>query len=162
MKLNTIHKTLFLPISIQEGWKFFSSPRNLPLITPPTLGFEITSEVPESIYPGAIITYRVRPFLGIPVNWVTEITQMRKPYLFVDEQRSGPYRFWHHQHLFKEVQGGIEVEDLVHYALPFGSLGNMINKLLVAKELEKIFTFRRGCLTERFGSHRGSIIEVPA
>ncbi|MDH3258721.1 MAG: SRPBCC family protein [Deltaproteobacteria bacterium] len=152
MKLKTIHKTLFLPISIQEGWKFFSNPRNLTLITPPSLGLEITSEVPDSIYPGVIITYRVRPFLGISVNWITEITHMRKPFLFVDEQRFGPYKFWHHKHLFKEVDGGIVVEDLVHYALPFGPLGNAANRLMVSRELDKIFTFRRRYLTARFGS----------
>jgi ligand-binding SRPBCC domain-containing protein len=160
MKLETIHNTLFLPIPIQEGWKFFSNPRNLSLITPPSLGLKITSEVPDSIYPGVIITYLVRPMFGIPFTWVTEITHMRKPFLFVDEQRFGPYKFWHHKHLFKEVDGGIVVEDLVHYALPFGPLGNVANRLMVARELDKIFTFRRRYLTARFGSLREKGKEV--
>lgn len=152
MKLHTMHRTLLLPISISESWGFFSNPRNLSLITPPSLGLEITSDIPETIYPGAIISYRVRPAWGIPVTWVTEITHLRKPYLFVDEQRYGPYRFWHHKHLFKEVDGGTEVEDLVHYALPLGVLGNIMNGLMVRKELDKIFEFRRRYLTMKFGS----------
>jgi ligand-binding SRPBCC domain-containing protein len=152
MKLHTIHSTLMLPISVNEGWDFFSNPKNVSLITPPSLGLEITSDVPETIYPGAIITYRVRPILGIPVTWVTEITHLRKPYLFVDEQRYGPYKFWHHKHLFREVDGGIEVEDLVHYALPFGPLGQIANGVMIQKELDEIFAFRRRYLTMKFGS----------
>ncbi len=155
MKLNTIHRTLTLPISIHEAWAFFSNPRNLSLITPPSLGLEISSDIPDTIYPGIIITYRVRPVPGIPVTWVTEITHMRKPFLFVDEQRYGPYRFWHHKHLFSEADGGVEVEDLVHYALPFGPLGNVLNRFFIERKLDAIFDFRRRYLTMKFGSLPG-------
>jgi|GEM_PF-3457663 len=85
-----------LPISLSEAWRFFSAPRNLPRITPPSIGVEVTSDLPGEMYTDRIITYRVRPIPWISVGWVTEITHVREPSLFVDEQRFGPYRFWHH------------------------------------------------------------------
>lgn len=106
----------------------------------------------EEMYPGLIIRYRIRPFLGIPIEWVTEITHVVEPRLFVDEQRFGPYRFWHHQHLFRETAGGVEMVDLVHYALPFGPLGRVVNHLLTVAQLEGIFAYRRGVLERTFGT----------
>ena len=117
-----------LPISVPEAWSFFSDPRNLPRITPPSLGLEVTSDLPGKMYPGMIVTYRVRPIPGVPVDWVTEITHVREPSLFVDEQRFGPYRFWHHEHHFREVEGGVEMVDLVLYALPLGGIGRVFGR----------------------------------
>lgn len=154
MKLHTLSTEIFLPITIARGWEFFSNPANLALITPPELGLEVTSELPERVYPGMIVTYRVRPLFNIPLRWVTEITHVREPYLFVDEQRSGPYRFWHHKHFLREADGGIIVEDLVHYALPFGPLGNFMQPLVVRGQLDRIFDFREAYLKEHFGSGR--------
>lgn len=147
-RLSTVQR---LPISPVEAWAFFSDPRNLAEITPPSLGFTVTSELPERMYAGMIITYRVRPLLGIPVTWVTEITQVNQPYHFVDEQRFGPYRFWHHQHHFREVEGGVEARDLVHYALPLGRFTGAVRRWLVGPQLEKIFRYRRAVLEARFG-----------
>ncbi len=103
MRLERLQDLCRLPIALPVAWDFFSDPRNLERITPPWLGIEITSDLPPRMHPGMIVTYRVRPPPGIPVRWVTEITHVVEPTLFVDEQRYGPYRFWHHQHHFREV-----------------------------------------------------------
>lgn len=150
MKLHRLERVQTLPISPATAWEFFSDPRNLTRITPPDLGFAITSPVPERTYPGLVITYTVTPYFGIPVRWVTEITHAREPDFFVDEQRFGPYRFWHHQHLFREVDGGVEMRDIVHYILPYGCAGSLAAPL-VARRLADIFDFRRETLAARFG-----------
>lgn len=140
-----------LPISIDEAWDFFSRPDNLARITPANLGFEVTSPVPERMYAGMIVTYRVRPLFDIAIPWTTEITHVREPFFFVDEQRSGPYRFWHHQHLFEMIDGGIRMTDRVHYQVSFGLLGHWLMAALVRDRLDEIFRFRQNVLTEMFG-----------
>ena len=151
MKLYRLLRTQKLPLSVNEAWDFFSNPRNLALITPPSLGFKVTSDEPQKIYQGMIVTYTVMPFLNYPVQWVTEITHMEERRIFVDEQRFGPYKFWHHQHIFEEIEGGVEVTDLIHYALPYGPLGRIAHGLIVKHQLEHIFEFRRNYLEKRFG-----------
>ncbi len=103
------------------------------------------------MYAGQVISYTVRPLAGIPMTWVTEITHVNTPNYFVDEQRFGPYAFWHHQHFLKEVPGGVEMRDIVHYALPLGLLGRLANSLLVKNKLQKIFDFRHKKLESLFG-----------
>jgi ligand-binding SRPBCC domain-containing protein len=152
MKLERLHATCVLAGSLPEAWDFFSDPRNLERITPPALSMRITSGIPRQMHPGMLVTYTIRIFPGIPARWVTEITHVAKPRLFVDEQRFGPYRFWHHQHHFREVEGGTEVEDIVHYALPFGPAGRMFGGRFVRRQLTEIFSFRRRILEETFGS----------
>lgn len=149
MKLHRLDAVQRLPTSLDEAWAFFSDAGNLARITPESLRFEVTSPLPETVYPGLIITYRVRPLLGVPVRWVTEITHVREPFLFVDEQRFGPYRFWHHQHLFREIPGGVEATDIVHYTLPPGT--GFARGTLVAPRLQEIFDFRRQALVKAFG-----------
>lgn len=149
MKLYVLDRTQRLPIPLAQAWDFFSDASNLARITPPDMGFEVTSALPERMYAGMIVTYRVRPLMGIPVQWVTEITHVQEPFLFVDEQRFGPYRFWHHQHLFREVPGGVEMRDIVHYALPPG--GGAARRWLVTPRLEQIFAHRHKVLEEKFG-----------
>lgn len=153
MKLHLLEERQNLPVTIGEAWTFFSDPANLARITPPSLGFEVTSPPAERMYAGMIVTYRIRPFFGVRVSWVTEITHVDEPHLFVDEQRFGPYRFWHHQHLFREIEGGVEMRDLVHYALPPG--GGAARRLLVAPRLREIFGHRREVLERTFGPWRG-------
>jgi len=152
LRLTRFHCVLRLPIGLSVAWDFFSDPRNLRRMTPPFLGIEITSEAPPRMYPGMIITYAIRPLPGITVHWVTEITHVREPNLFVDEQRFGPYRFWHHQHHFREVDGGIEISDLVHYSLPFGIIGRVIGGSYVRRQLAGIFSFRKTFLEKTFGT----------
>lgn len=150
MKLYRLHRTQKLPLSVNEAWDFFSNPRNLALITPPSLGFKVTSDVPPKMYQGMIVTYTVTPLLNYPVRWVTEITHVDEGRMFVDEQRFGPYKFWHHQHIFEETEGGVEMTDLIHYALPFGPLGRIAHSLIVKRQLDEIFDFRRKYLEEKF------------
>ncbi|HEX2188242.1 MAG TPA: SRPBCC family protein [Longimicrobiaceae bacterium] len=150
MKLHRLQATQRLPISLAEAWDFFSDAANLARITPPWLGFTVTSELPRRMHPGMIAAYTVRPFPGARVSWVTEITHVVEPYLFVDEQRFGPYRFWHHQHHFAEAPGGVEVRDLVHYALPLGPVSAPVRRWMVAPRLREIFEFRRQTLEATF------------
>ena len=148
--LQSLFRQQDLPISLEEAWAFFSRPDNLAKITPDDLGFEVTSRLPEQMYAGMVVSYRVRPLTGVAVPWVTEITHVREPFFFVDEQRSGPYRFWHHQHLFDRIDGGVRMTDLVHYQLPFGWPGHLLAGSLVANRLAHIFNFRTRVLAEQF------------
>lgn len=150
-----MHKLIFnqqLPISITACWEFFSSPHNLALLTPPHLGFVSDPGSRQEMYPGQIIIHRIRPFVwGPAVTWVTEIAQVDRPHYFVDEQRIGPYRFWHHEHRFIEMAGGCQVIDLLHYQLPLGVVGRFINRCKVARDLQEIFGYRRAKLRDIFG-----------
>lgn len=150
MKPYTLYRRQFLPISIGTAWKFYSSPHNLAQITPKWLDFRITNHVTDKIYPGLIISYRIRTLLRIPTTWVSEITHVDKPLSFVDEMRIGPYRFWHHQHLFIEKAGGVDVEDIVHYALKFGLVGQILHKVAIRAKLKEIFDYRQMSLEKIF------------
>jgi len=150
-----------VPIARDEAWAFFSDPRNLARITPPGMGFRLVDAPPDQVYPGLILRYRVRPLAGVPVTWVTEITHVRDREYFVDEQRIGPYRLWHHQHHLVDVPGGVELRDVVHYALPFGPLGGLLNRFVVAPRVRAIFAYRRAVLAGLFGG-RAPVTEHPA
>ena len=153
--MHTLHRSQKLPLTLLQAWDFLSTPANLKIITPAYMGFEMTSlHHGNSMYAGQIITYVVRPIVGIPLDWCTEITHVQKPDYFVDEQRFGPYSFWHHQHKLKEIERGVLMEDIVHYKLPLGFLGRWANMLLVQNQLEEIFEFRRKKLIELFGEYQ--------
>lgn len=149
--IHKLEQSQFLPISISEAWEFFSTPRNLDEITPDDLGFRIVYQPGEKMYEGQIIEYQVMvaPFIWLP--WVTEIKFVKEGHSFIDEQRFGPYKFWHHIHTFEEVEGGVLIKDLVHYALPFWPFGELGHGLFVKPKLEKIFGFRQKILEDRFG-----------
>lgn len=152
MAVHTIKTIQKLPVPLAEAWDFFSHPKNLALLTPPYLNLRFTNELyGEEMYPGQIITYRVKPLLGIPLFWMTEITHVEHHRYFVDEQRTGPYSIWHHQHHFREIEGGVEMTDIVHYKNPLGVLGTIANELFVKKQLEGIFSFRYKRAEELFG-----------
>lgn len=152
-KLYVLKTILKIPSSIETVWNFFSNPQNLKLLTPPSLNLVVAGKVyVENIYPGQLISYTVRPLFNFPVKWITEITHVENQVMFVDEQRKGPYRLWHHEHHFKAIDGGTEMTDLVHYMLPFGFLGNMAHPLLVKNKLNEIFSFRFQKIEERFGA----------
>jgi ligand-binding SRPBCC domain-containing protein len=116
------------------------------------MGFEVISPLPDRMHQGLLATYRVRPFLGVPVVWVSEITVVQEPHRFVDEQRRGPYRMWRHEHRFREIAGGVAIEDDVDYELSFGLLGDLVNVVGVRRQLHRIFAYRRATLARMFGS----------
>ncbi|WP_224981571.1 SRPBCC family protein [Geomonas agri] len=153
MKMYLLKQEQLLPMSLQQAWEFFVHPGNLPRITPPDLGFKITGALPEKMHAGMIVTYTVTPFLGLAVNWVTEITHLQEPHFFVDEQRFGPYRMWHHQHIFTETPQGTLMTDLVHYVLPLGILGRVAAPL-VTRRVRAIFEYRREALARELGFGR--------
>lgn len=137
--------------TLSEVWDFISSPHNLKRITPPEMGFHVrTPDLPQKMYAGMLISYTVRPLWGIPVNWLTEITQVVPQHYFVDEQRIGPYALWHHQHILEAVDGGVLMKDIVSYSPPLGPLGSIANALGIRKKLEQIFDYRTTALNEIF------------
>jgi ligand-binding SRPBCC domain-containing protein len=147
----TLKVTQYLPMNRQEAWDFLSNPTNLQRITPEHMGFHITSaDDGKSMYPGQIITYKVAPFNGVTMNWVTEITHVEEGRYFVDEQRFGPYSFWHHKHFIEEKDGGVEMTDQVSYKVPFGFLGRMMHGLVIKGKLYEIFQYRYDTLEEMF------------
>ena len=151
MKLHRLETEQWLPLGIQEAWDFFSMPENLDRITPPDMSFEILTGAGERTFAGQIISYKIRPLLNIPMRWVTEITQSENGKYFVDEQRFGPYKFWHHLHEFEKTENGTLIKDKVNYSLPFGLFGNIAHSIYVKKKLAEIFGYRKRILTEKFG-----------
>jgi ligand-binding SRPBCC domain-containing protein len=148
-KVYTIKTVQKIPISLAEAWDFFSKPSNLAAITPDNLGFNIISKYHgERMYPGQIIEYTVKPVLGIPLYWMTEITHVEDHKYFVDEQRYGPYSMWHHQHHFKEIEGGVEMTDIV---LPLWILGDIAHALFVKAQLTHIFDYRFIAVDKKYG-----------
>ena len=154
MKIFKLKYSQKLPISLNEAWDFLSSPNNLELITPKSMDFNITDWDIKKAYPGQIIQYTVKPILGIKINWVTEITHIRAKEYFVDEQRFGPYTFWHHKHFIKEIEGGVIMEDVIHYKPPFGLIGVLLNFLFINSKLNSIFKHRELELIKTFGNFK--------
>lgn len=147
--LKTVQK---IPVSLEKAWEFFSNPANLQTITPANMGFKVISQHHgDTMYAGQIIEYTVKPVLGIPMYWMTEITQVKDGQYFIDEQRFGPYKLWHHQHHFKTIPGGVEMTDIVHYRIPLGILGRLAHTLFVRKKLKTIFDYRYQKVEELFG-----------
>lgn len=147
-----LHTTQKIPGTIAQVWEFISSPANLKKITPDYMGFNITSKLlSEKMYPGMIISYKVSPVFGIKMTWVTEITQVRENEYFVDEQRVGPYSMWHHEHKIEPIDGGVLMTDIVSYKPPFGMLGSLANLILIKKQLNEIFNFRKQAMEKIFG-----------
>jgi ligand-binding SRPBCC domain-containing protein len=142
-----------IPVSLEEAWDFFSSPLNLKKITPQEMNFVVTSDYNEDtkMYPGMIITYKITPIFGIKMNWMTEVTHVKEGEYFIDEQRFGPYALWHHQHHFKAIEGGVKMTDILNYAIPYGIIGQLSNKVLVGKQIKKIFNYRERAIIELFG-----------
>jgi ligand-binding SRPBCC domain-containing protein len=151
MAFYQLHKTQLVNGSIEDVWDFISSPGNLKRITPDYMGFEINSkDMPGKMYPGLIISYTVKPLLGIKMIWVTEITHVEDMKYFVDEQRVGPYSMWHHEHFIEPAGDGVLMTDIVSYSPPFGFLGALANRIFIGKQLESIFRYRENKLKELF------------
>jgi len=160
-KVYSLQATQRIPVNIQTAWDFFSKPANLNAITPKNLGFKIISSFHgEEMYAGQVMAYTVKPLLGIPLYWMTEITHVKDKIYFVDEQRFGPYSLWHHQHHFKQLNNGVEMTDIVHYKIPFWFLGDIANSALVKNQLKKIFAFRYKAVEEKFGKWNNDIMQI--
>jgi ligand-binding SRPBCC domain-containing protein len=145
-------KEQVIPSTIEEVWEFISSPLNLKEITPPDMGFDITSDgLPQKMHEGLIISYRLSPLKGIHTTWVTEITHIEAPHFFVDEQRVGPFTLWHHQHRITPHPNGVLMSDIVSYQPPLGPLGAIANAFFIRARLTRIFDYRRKVLEKRFG-----------
>jgi ligand-binding SRPBCC domain-containing protein len=148
--IKKIMQTQILPIPIEQAWAFFATPKNLNEVTPKEMTFEITSELPDEMYEGLIITYRIKPMLNIPMNWCTEITHIKQLQFFVDEQRQGPYKMWHHEHHFKSIREGTLMTDILHYDIGKSIFGAIAGALFVHKKVNEIFKFRAKALDKLF------------
>lgn len=143
----------FVPASLHDVWAFFSRPENLDRITPPDMKFEILTDLAGvPMYQGMLIRYRVSPFPLFSMNWLTEITAVVEGDYFIDEQRDGPYRLWHHEHRFAVEGDGVIMTDRLHYSLPFGPIGKVVNSLVVGKRIDDIFTHRKQVIAQLFPS----------
>ncbi|MES2800564.1 MAG: SRPBCC family protein [Bacteroidota bacterium] len=141
----------WLPMNMVDAWTFFSSPENLAKITPPSMDFKMTSKAESSIYDGMIIDYKVKPLMGIAVKWRTEIDKVVFQKQFMDRQLKGPYKVWEHTHTFTESDGGVLMNDVINYQLPFGFIGRIAHGLFVKRKLESIFNYRKETLIKLFG-----------
>ena len=152
MSMHTLNRVTVLPVSIEEAWNFFTSPYNLKEITPAKMNFRILSDIKpgDKIFKGMIIDYKVSPLFSIPIKWTTKIVDAEEPNFFADEQLKGPYAYWRHEHHFREIPEGVEMKDVVKWRVPFGILGDIVNMLLVKKEVERIFDFRKKKLKALF------------
>jgi ligand-binding SRPBCC domain-containing protein len=152
MSIYVLKRTQRLPVPVAKAWDFFAHPKNLAAITPAYLELKFTNELfLDEAYPGQVLTYYVKPLLGIPLFWMTEITHVDRHRYFVDEQRQGPYAIWHHEHHFREIDGGVEMTDLIHYRLPFGVFGRL-GAGFVRGQLEQLFEYRREKIGALFGT----------
>ena len=153
MSYTQIIREQLVKTNIDDLWDFISSPKNLKKITHQNMGFIITSNNKDEImYPGMIISYKVTPILNIPLTWITEITQVKDKKFFVDEQRVGPYKMWHHEHIFKVQDNGVLMKDIITYIPPFGILGEVGNYLFINKRVNQIFDFRSKVLEEIYNT----------
>jgi ligand-binding SRPBCC domain-containing protein len=155
MAVRVLERQQLLRTGLQEAWEFFSTPRNLARITPPDMGFVIREPFDDRpAHTGQLITYSVKPLLGIPVTWVTRIEEVQAPYRFVDTQLRGPYKRWWHLHTFEETAEGVLMRDRVEYEMPFGALGEALHDLVVKPRLKRIFDHRWAVLDVLFAGRR--------
>lgn len=141
MKVYSLTRSQIIKKPLREVFDFFKQPENLSEITPKSLGFKILTPLPLKMREGMIIDYTVKPMI-VRIHWRTMITTYEPPYKFIDEQMLGPYTFWHHTHIFEEVDGGTKTTDEVKYVLPFGWLGRVVHALFIRKQLNSIFDYR--------------------
>lgn len=157
MKIYRLERTQKLPISLEKAWDFFSTPLNLNEITPEDMKFEILSNIKKTdkMFEGMIINYKVSPFPLVKLRWTTEITHVEELKYFVDEQRFGPYAFWHHKHFFEKIDSKhVMMTDIVDYGIPFGFVGRIANSILIESKLNEIFDFRYRKLESHFGNSK--------
>ena len=147
----TLHREQIIPADLDAVWSFFATPRNLDALSPPNMKFQIVSSLPERMYQGQLIEYRVGILPGIWLRWLTEIRHVREGESFVDEQRVGPYKLWYHEHRFEPVEGGVKMTDRVTYSVGYGPIGWAMHKIWIRRKLKAIFDYRRQAIGEIYG-----------
>lgn len=151
MKIYQLYRRQILNLSQQEAWDFFSSPYYLNEITPDFFNVEIVSNVPAKIYAGLMISYRMKAVWGLPMGWLSEISQCEEPHRFVYQQGVGPFKFWSHEVCLTQQEQSIIMEDIVFYAMPWGWLGQCLHALLIGGKLQQIFDTRQEYLQAKWG-----------
>ena len=151
MKIHQLHYQQSLNLSRQEAWDFFTSPLHLNTITPDFFTITPTSTVPAQIYSGLMISYEMKAVFGLPMSWLSEISHCEPPHYFIYQQKEGPFKFWSHEVRLTESGTDIIVEDIVFYTMPFGFIGEILHKLMIANKLAKIFSTRSDYLSQRWG-----------
>jgi ligand-binding SRPBCC domain-containing protein len=151
MSGHTLERKQIVPGDIAGIFRFFEDPKNLETITPPWMHFEVRSSTDERVRRGTEIAYRLR-WQIFPMTWRSRISEYEEGELFADEMLQGPYKRWCHHHLFTEVDGGVEVRDIVEYELPFGPLGRLVHTMAVRAQLEAIFQYRHDAIARIFDS----------
>lgn len=154
MNIHSFQQTQLLHMSREEAWLFFSNPQNLPILTPDWMHLRMVGDLAETIYEGMLIKQKIKPLLGIPLTWETEITEIEEYVYFIDEQRVGPYKLWQHEHRLHETSNGIKLIDRLHYALPCGLLGELVHQLTVKRKITEVFAYRYKTLEQLFGKKR--------
>jgi ligand-binding SRPBCC domain-containing protein len=156
MAAHSLKMTQNIPAGIGEVWELFSNPHNLLQLTPPYMAMKITSAGDHAtLFPGQLISYRLKPLWGLPVQWTTEIKAVEFERSFIDAQKKGPYRLWEHQHFFKAIEGGVAMTDHVTYLNPMGIGGRMMNGLFIRRQLRRIFEYRYRQVEKIFGEWPG-------
>jgi len=152
MAMQRITDELLIPIPLDEAWDFFTNPRNLAKLTPKEMNFRHVFEPDaERVYKGMYLVYKVSPIGGIPLTWVTEITEVLPKKRFVDDQINGPFAKWHHIHEFEDRGDQTLIRDILYYEMPLGFLGSMAHWLFAKKQVAQIFSFRKERMEELFG-----------
>jgi len=152
MAIQRITDELLIPIPLDEAWDFFTNPRNLAQLTPKEMNFRHVFEPDEErVYKGMYLVYKVSPLAGIPLTWVTEITEVLPKKRFVDDQIKGPFARWHHIHEFEDRGDKTLIRDVLYYQMPLGFLGDIAHSLFAKKQVAQIFTFRKERMEEIFG-----------
>lgn len=151
MKVYRLYRQQMLAMPLEEAWRFFTSPYHLNDITPAFFNIEITSPVPEAVYGGLMIRYRMRAVFGLPMTWLSEISHCDAPRRFVYQQKAGPFKFWSHEVCLSPCEAGVILEDIMFYAMPLGWLGQCLHALLIGPKLEAIFDTRRAYLEAHWG-----------
>ena len=151
MKIYSLNRSIHIPVTELEAWSFFSNPHNLAIITPNSMNFQVLKVDSNKIYDGQHIHYKVSPFFGINMKWTSLISDVVEQKSFTDTQINGPYKYWHHKHIFEEISGGIKIIDKIHYSLPFGFIGSIFHPILVKNKLDYIFRYRNSKIKEIFG-----------
>lgn len=156
-RVRVLEREQFVPTSLEATFGFFADARNLEVITPPWLSFEVRTEGDIRMEVGTTIDYRIR-MLGAPVRWRSLISRWEPGVAFVDEQVEGPYRYWHHLHTFEAREGGTILRDRVEYAVPGGPLAPLLHAAFVGPRLREIFDFRRDAIARIFVAGSASLV----